>query len=101
MTFSVQGKDQFILAVAFASILVYVRTLFRLAETADGLFSSTSTNETLFGVLEFMPVAIAISILAAWHPGRWLPLCKDQAQAESPMGMISGGLQKNESPREA
>ncbi|KAI4240248.1 MAG: hypothetical protein LQ352_007686 [Teloschistes flavicans] len=70
---SVKTKDQFIFAVALSSLLVYLRTLFRLAETASGLFSSVSTNETLFGVLEFTPVVLAIWILAVWHPGRWLP----------------------------
>ncbi|KAL9578817.1 MAG: hypothetical protein Q9212_005478 [Teloschistes hypoglaucus] len=69
---SVKTKDHFIFAVALSSLLVYLRTLFRLAETASGLFSSVSTNETLFGVLEFTPVVIAIWILAVWHPGRWL-----------------------------
>lgn len=70
---TVKAKDQFIAAVALASLLVYLRTLFRLAETAEGLFGSVSTNETFFGTLEFTPVVIAIWILAVWHPGRWLP----------------------------
>ena len=69
---SARSKDVFILAVAGASLLVYLRTVFRLAETAQGLFGSVSTNEKFFGTLEFAPVVLAVWILAAWHPGRWL-----------------------------
>ena len=67
-----RSKDVFILAVAGASLLVYLRTVFRLAETAQGLFGGVSTNEKFFGTLEFAPVVLAVWILAVWHPGRWL-----------------------------
>lgn len=79
-----KNKDQFIVAVALASLLVYLRTLFRLAETAQGLFGSVSTNETFFGTLEFTPVVIAVFILAVWHPGRWLPYSIRQNVTGSP-----------------
>lgn len=87
-----KNKDQFIVAVALASLLVYLRTLFRLAETAEGLFGPVSTNETFFGTLEFTPVVIAICILAVWHPGRWLPYATRQDVTGSPtaeMGISS------------
>lgn len=67
------SKDQFILALALASLLIYLRTIFRLAETAEGVFSFASTHEALFGSLEFAPVVLAVWILAIWHPGRWVP----------------------------
>ena len=73
LKYTVRTKDQFILALAIASLLIYLRTLFRLAETAEGLFGSISTNEVLFGTLEFAPVVLAVWILAFWHPGRWVP----------------------------
>ena len=75
-------KDWFVAALALASLLVYLRTLFRLSETAQGLFASISTNETFFGTLEFAPVVIAIWIMAVWHPGRWLP---NGIDAENPV----------------
>ena len=75
-------KDWFVAALALASLLVYLRTLFRLSETAQGLFASISTNETFFGTLEFAPVVIAIWIMAVWHPGRWLP---NGIDAENPI----------------
>ena len=68
----VRSKDVFIVAVAGASLLVYLRTVFRLAETAQGLFAYVSTHEKFFGTLEFAPVVLAVWILAIWHPGKWL-----------------------------
>lgn len=58
---------------AAATVLIYLRTAFRLAETAEGLFSKLQTNEVYFATLEFAPVALALLLLAVWHPGRYLP----------------------------
>ena len=82
LKYTIRAKDQFILAIAIASLLIYLRTLFRLAETAEGLFGSISTNEVFFGTLEFAPVVLAVWILAIWHPGRWVPAphLKDSSQ---------------------
>jgi hypothetical protein len=55
---------------ALATLLVYLRTCFRLAETAEGLGGKLSTTEVYFGTLEFAPVVVAVILLAAWHPGR-------------------------------
>jgi hypothetical protein len=56
-----------------ASVLVFLRLLFRLAETAQGVFGYLMEHEAFFGALEFAPVVVAVWILAIWHPGRWLP----------------------------
>jgi RTA1 like protein len=63
----------FTAALCAATILVYIRTCFRLAETAAGLTSSLATHEAFFGSLEFAPIVIAVFMLAVWHPGKWLP----------------------------
>ena len=68
----VRSKDMFMLAVAGASLLVYLRTVKRLAETAEGLFCYVLTHEKFFGTLEFAPVVLVVWILAIWHPERWL-----------------------------
>lgn len=60
-------------ALCTATLLVYLRTCFRLAETAEGLNSSLATHEAYFGALEFAPIVTAVFILAAWHPGKCLP----------------------------
>lgn len=87
-------KPWFILALAVASILVYLRTLFRLAETAEGLFASISTNEVFFGTLEFAPVVLAVWIMAIWHPGRWLPVVKATGLRDSSTAALATTSEK-------
>ena len=66
-------KEPFVLAIGSSSVLVYLRTIFRLAETSQGVFGYLSSHEVFFGTLEFSPIIIAVWIMAIWHPGRWLP----------------------------
>lgn len=67
-----EGRGLVLFVVAFfaATLLVYLRTVFRLAETAEGLGGNLSSVEVYFGTLEFLPVALAVPLLAVWHPGR-------------------------------
>lgn len=67
------GLMQFSSAIVVSSLLVYLRTIFRLAETAEGVGGYASTHEAFFGALEFAPIVLAILILGWWHPGKWLP----------------------------
>ncbi|EGP87264.1 uncharacterized protein MYCGRDRAFT_42167 [Zymoseptoria tritici IPO323] len=62
----------FITGLIIATLAVYLRTCFRLAETAEGLMEELSTHEVYFGCLEFAPVVVAVFIFTYWHPGRWL-----------------------------
>lgn len=68
------GIRHFICALMFASLLIFLRILFRLAETAEGVFGFLMVHEAFFGALEFAPVIAAIITLALWHPGRWIRL---------------------------
>ncbi|KAL7945470.1 RTA1 domain-containing protein [Trichoderma barbatum] len=67
-----RGLSAFVLIFTSATILVYLRTVFRLAETAQGLNGSIQSNEIYFACLEFAPVAAAVLLFAGWHPGRCL-----------------------------
>ncbi|WYZ38422.1 hypothetical protein EsH8_III_000336 [Colletotrichum jinshuiense] len=60
----------FAAAFSAATLLIYLRTCFRLAETAEGLGGKLYSNEIFFGVLEFAPVVLAVILFAIWHPGR-------------------------------
>jgi len=60
----------FVFAFSVATLLIYLRTVFRLAETAEGLGGGLSTREVYFGCLEFAPVVLAVLLLTVWHPGR-------------------------------
>lgn len=63
-----------LLAVLVGSALfVFLRTLFRLAETAQGIFGQLSTHEAYFTGLEFVPVVLALGLWAAVPLGRKLP----------------------------
>lgn len=66
------GKRTFIIALYTASVLIFLRLIFRLAETSQGVLGYLSTHEAFFGALEFAPVVLAVWILAIWHPGRWI-----------------------------
>lgn len=71
---ALRRRGLFTFAVVFASatLLVYLRTVFRLAETAQGLMGSIQTHEIYFACLEFAPLALAVLLFAMWHPGRCL-----------------------------
>lgn len=62
----------FLVAFVVAALAVYLRTCFRLAETAQGLESDLATHEVYFGCLEFAPMVVAVALLMYGHPGRWL-----------------------------
>lgn len=64
------GMMRFTAAVVGSSLLVYLRTIFRLAETAEGVMGYASSHEAFFGALEFAPIVLAVGILGWWHPGR-------------------------------
>ena len=67
-----QRQRAFVIALAASSVLVLLRTIFRLVETAQGVFGFLSSHEAFFGTLEFAPIILAVGILAVWHPARWL-----------------------------
>lgn len=67
-----EGLSVFSGVFVLATLLIYLRTVFRLAETAQGLFGGLQTHETYFAYLEFAPVALAVLLFAGWHPGRCL-----------------------------
>lgn len=62
----------FAAATFIAALAVYVRTIIRLAETAEGLLQFLSTHEVIFGCLEFLPIIVAVYIFVLFHPGKYL-----------------------------
>ncbi|MCJ1462439.1 hypothetical protein MMC07_001040 [Pseudocyphellaria aurata] len=90
-----EEKASFIFALGSTSLLVFLRTIFRLAETSQGVFGYLSSHEVYFGVLEFTPVVIAVWIMVVWHPGRWLPggaLANHQSTVSSSPSVRKEGL---------
>ena len=63
------GVRSWLVGLVVASLLVYLRTIFRMAETSQGVGGYASSHEVFFGVLEFMPIALAVGILGFVVPG--------------------------------
>ncbi|GAA6054591.1 hypothetical protein JCM3770_000067 [Rhodotorula araucariae] len=76
---------QFSILLFLSSLLVFLRTTFRLAETAQGVFGPASTSEALFGTLEYLPVILAVAIYAAVPLETQLPIDVDDDRYESSM----------------
>jgi hypothetical protein len=62
-----------VLLLSLSSFLLLLRTTFRLAESAAGIFSFASTSEGLFGGLEFTPVVLTTWIWLAVPLKKVLP----------------------------
>ncbi|GAA6032378.1 hypothetical protein JCM8097_008145 [Rhodosporidiobolus ruineniae] len=65
---------RFSLLIFTSATLLLLRTTFRLAETAQGVFGFASSHEALFGTLEYLPVILAISLWAALSLEETLPI---------------------------
>ncbi|GAA5837866.1 hypothetical protein JCM11251_004682 [Rhodosporidiobolus azoricus] len=67
----------FSVLIFLSAFLLLLRTTFRLAETAQGVFGPAASKEALFGTLEFFPVIMAISLWAAMPLEETLPIDVD------------------------
>jgi len=95
----------FLLIVLVTSFLILLRTVFRLAESAQGefgkwlslflmwklivapgFFGFASTHEDLFGSLEYAPVILALAIWSVLPPSRFLT----NTQIKADLGGIEG-----------
>lgn len=64
----------FLVSLSIATLAVYMRTCYRLSETAQYNYGSRAHNvkEAYFGGLEFAPIIVCVYLLSLWHPGRCL-----------------------------
>jgi hypothetical protein len=86
---SLGGKWTFLVALEAASLLIFLRILFRLAETSQGVFGNLMIHEAFFGSLEFAPVILALLIMAVFHPARWIPAAEPRRRTETEMEAAS------------
>ena len=77
------GLRTFVGVTLLATLLVYLRTIFRLAETSQGVGGYASSHEVFFGVLEFAPVVVAVGLMGVWHPGRFVGRRKEVGGLET------------------
>ncbi|KAI0164311.1 RTA1 like protein-domain-containing protein [Hypoxylon sp. FL1284] len=74
----------FLLAFSFATILLTIRTAFRIIAIAEGYESSIAQSETLLLVLDGLMVLLAILALLVFFPGRILGSSWSQTSAPKP-----------------
>jgi hypothetical protein len=65
-----EERRAFLVAFITATLLVYLRTCFRLTEVAQGVKAYLFTHEDFFAGLEFAPISVAMLLFNVWHPGR-------------------------------
>jgi RTA1 like protein len=58
-----------LLALGFTTLLILIRSSFRVAELSEGFGSALANNEVTFMVLEGGMVALAVILLTVMHPG--------------------------------
>ncbi|KAF7342589.1 RTA1-domain-containing protein [Mycena sanguinolenta] len=87
------GTNHMICTVAFSTLVLFIRSIYRIIELASGWHSSFMLNELYFNVLDGMMVAFALVSLNFGHPGRLMGPRKPQSPAEKEkheMGMMQG-----------
>ncbi|KAF8053748.1 RTA1 like protein-domain-containing protein [Lyophyllum atratum] len=84
-----KGLRWFSWVLMLASVLVWVRTIFRLIETAQGVYGYLSSREIFFGVLEFAPIVVAIGVLAVWHPAQYVEPAPDSVEKHPEVEMTN------------
>ncbi|KAG8985938.1 hypothetical protein FRB94_004803 [Tulasnella sp. JGI-2019a] len=62
-----------VMALIVATVLIYIRSIYRTAELLDGWGGPVITNQTLFNLLDGVPVFLAMVTLSVFHPGRLIP----------------------------
>ncbi|KAL2783911.1 RTA1-domain-containing protein [Aspergillus keveii] len=66
------GLRIFCVFFSISTLMIYMRSIFRLIETAEGLGGKLSTHEVYFACLEMAPIALVALLFCIWHPGRCL-----------------------------
>ncbi|KAJ6468920.1 RTA1-like protein [Mycena sanguinolenta] len=64
------GTSHMICTVAFSTLVLFIRSIYRIIELASGWHSSFMLNELYFNVLDGAMVALALLSLNFGHPGR-------------------------------
>jgi hypothetical protein len=55
--------------LAIATVLIFVRSVYRVVELQGGFAGSVASNETLFLILEGTMIILAVLALTVLHPG--------------------------------
>ncbi|WWC69309.1 uncharacterized protein I206_103247 [Kwoniella pini CBS 10737] len=70
----------FLNIILITSLLILIRTTFRLSEIGQGFFGFASTHEFLFGILEYLPVILTLFIWSLLPPSKFLKNLNDDRE---------------------
>ncbi|KAF8525398.1 RTA1 like protein-domain-containing protein [Gautieria morchelliformis] len=59
--------------IYFSSLFIIIRSIYRVAETAEGQGGYLMTHEWCFLAFDSIPLAIGIAVYIFWWPGNYLP----------------------------
>ncbi|KAF7378343.1 RTA1-domain-containing protein [Mycena sanguinolenta] len=83
------GTRDMICTLAFSTLVLFIRSIYRIIELASGWKSSFMLNELYFDVLDGGMVALAIISMNLGHPGRLMGPRKPQPRIGKEMEMMS------------
>ena len=63
---------RFWVVLLLSSMAIWLRTLYRMGETTEGVFGYASSHEPLFATLEFTPVIVSVLLWALFPLERLL-----------------------------
>jgi len=69
--------------LAISSVLIYIRSMYRVVELADGWSGTIITTEWYFNVFDGAMIVLAIICLNVFHPGRLLGPSTELSKVES------------------
>ncbi|KAJ7307814.1 RTA1 like protein-domain-containing protein, partial [Mycena albidolilacea] len=84
------GTKRMIYAVAFSTLVLFIRSIYRIIELASGWHSGFMLNELYFNMLDGVMVALATLAINLQHPGRLLGSRETPLPAEYGMKLSSG-----------
>ncbi|KAL4949034.1 RTA1 like protein-domain-containing protein [Aspergillus filifer] len=79
LTTSLQEKprnenwQQLLHAVNFSTILILIRSIYRMVEFTEGRTGYTNTHEWVFYVFDSVPIFPCVALFVWWHPSLYLP----------------------------
>lgn len=57
-------------ALVIATVLIFIRSVYRVAELQEGFTSDLANDEVAFMILEGPMIVLAVLAMTLWHPGR-------------------------------
>ncbi|KAJ7082297.1 RTA1-like protein [Mycena epipterygia] len=79
-----------IAALGFSTLVLFIRSIYRIIELADGWTGRIITTEVYFNVLDGGMVTLAIFTMNIAHPGILLGSARDQDREKMPMKEVPG-----------